>query len=40
MKSKITLQKKKWDVLNIIIVFIVVITIIQTLLVAIMVSQM
>ncbi len=40
MKPKIDLQKKKWDVVNIIIVLIFFIAIIQTLLVALMVSQM
>ncbi len=40
MKPKIALQKKKWDVVNIIIVLIFIIAIIQTLLVALMVSQM
>ncbi len=40
MKPKIDLQKKKWDVVNIIIVLIFIVAIIQTVLVALMVSQM
>ncbi len=40
MKSKSTLQKKKWDAINITIVLIFIIAIIQTLLVALMVSHM